>query len=111
MCGDMIYLAENFIQNRFIDGRSGEPFIFDDQVILSLLNFTQRVNIKPEEDMTLKVASKEAYGVNLIMELCDAINNLCAVKSSKVGNYEVLFAAVTKNREYYLKLSYKNSII
>jgi hypothetical protein len=30
MCGDMIYLAENFIQNRFIDGRSGEPFIFDD---------------------------------------------------------------------------------
>lgn len=107
----MIYLAENFIQNRFIDGRSGEPFIFDDQVILSLLNFTQRVNIKPEEDMTLKVASKEAYGVNLIMELCDASNNLCAVKSSKVGNYEVLFAAVSKNREYYLKLSYKNSII
>jgi len=33
------------------------------------------------------------------MELCDA-NNLCAVKSSKVGNYEVLFAAVSKNREY-----------
>jgi hypothetical protein len=52
--------------------------------------------------MVLKVASKEAYGVNLIMELCDTSNNLCAVKSSKVGNYEVLFAAVSKNREYYL---------
>jgi len=50
--------------------------------------------------MILKVASKEAYGVNLIMELCDATNNLCAVKSSKVGNYEVLFAAVSKNRGY-----------
>ena len=72
----MIYLAENFIQNRFIDGRSGEPFVFDDQVILSLLNFTQRVNIKPEEDMTLKVASKEAYGVNLIIELCDFITTV-----------------------------------
>lgn len=61
--------------------------------------------------MVLKVASKEAYGVNLIMELCDSSNNLCAIKSSKVGNYEVLFAAISKSREYYLKLSYKNSII
>jgi len=61
--------------------------------------------------MVLKVASHEAYGVNMEMQLCDATNGMCAVKSSQVGNYEVLFATLTKDRSYHLKFSYKNSII
>ena len=30
MCDDKLYLAENFIQNRFIDGRGGAKFTFDE---------------------------------------------------------------------------------
>ena len=38
MCGDKLYLTEHFFQNRFIAGRKGQKFTFDDQIILSLVN-------------------------------------------------------------------------
>jgi len=70
MCGDKLFLTESFIQSRFIDNRAGQRFNFDDNVIFSLVNATQKIRIAPEEDMLLKMSSKEAYGVNMAMTLC-----------------------------------------
>jgi hypothetical protein len=70
MCGDKLFLTESFIQSRFIDNRAGQRFTFDDNVIFSLINATQKIKIVPEEDMLLKMSSKEAYGVNMAMTLC-----------------------------------------
>jgi hypothetical protein len=41
-------------------------------MVLSLFNTTQKVKINPEEDMIMKVSSKQAYGVNMQMRLCNA---------------------------------------
>lgn len=38
MCGDKLYLSESFLQNRFIENRGGQKFIFDDDIILNLIN-------------------------------------------------------------------------
>lgn len=40
MCGDRLYLTENFIQNRFVDDQNGKQFVFDDEIILNLINAT-----------------------------------------------------------------------
>jgi hypothetical protein len=109
MCGDKLFLTESFIQSRFIDGKAGQRFSFDDMVIFSLMNATQKVRITPEVDMLLKMSSKEAYGVNMAMTLCTEED--CLVASSQVGNTEVLFATLTEGRSYYIQLDYSNSII
>lgn len=109
MCGNKLYLSEQFIQNRFIDHRGGQKFIFDDDIILNLINSSQSVSIVPEADMLLKVSAKEAYGVNLGMSLCQGSD--CSVKSSQSGNIEMLFATVKKGREYKLTLDYSHSIV
>ena len=70
MCGDKLYLNQDFIQNRFIDHRGGQKFIFDDDIILNLVNSTQDITITPEEDMLLKMSAKEAYGVNMGIVMC-----------------------------------------
>jgi hypothetical protein len=109
MCGNKLYLAEQFLQNRFIDQRGGQKFIFDDDIILNLVNSSQQVSIVPEADMLLKVAAKEAYGVNMGMRLCEGQD--CPVKSSTTGNTEQLFATVKKGRAYTLTLDYSHSIV
>ena len=65
MCDDKLYLHENFIQDRFIDGRKGKKFTFDDQVLLNLVQPFQLINIHPEEDMLIKMTSKVQNGVNM----------------------------------------------
>lgn len=65
MCDNKLYVHENFIQDRFIEGRSGAKFTFDEQILLSLVTRSQRINIKPEEDSLIKINSKVAYGVNM----------------------------------------------
>ena len=67
MCGDKLYLAEDFIQNRFIDHKGGQRFTFEDDIIINTINTTHRVRLAPEEDMVLKMSAKEAYGVNMAM--------------------------------------------
>ena len=109
MCDNKLYLHEQFIQSRFIDHRGGQKFIFDDDIILNLVNSSQQVAIVPEADMLLKVTAKEAYGVNLAMSLCQGRE--CPVKSSQIGNTEVLFAKVQKGTEYTLTLDYSHSIV
>ena len=109
MCDDKLFLTESFIQSRFIDNRAGQRFTFDDFVILSLINSTQKVKITPEEDMLLKMSSKEAYGVNMAMTLCTERD--CLVSSTQVGNTEVLFTALTKGKSYHVDLDYSNSMI
>lgn len=109
MCGDKLFLSESFIQNRFIADKAGQRFVFEDDVILGLVNTTQKIKIEPEEDMLLKVSSKQAYGVNLAMRLCD--DHDCHGFSSQTGNTEILYAKAKKGGKYYLELDYSNSII
>jgi len=109
MCGDKLYLTETFIQSRFIDGRGGQKFTFEDNVIFSLVNATQKIRFTPEEDMLLKMSSKEAYGVNMAMTLC--AEHDCFFSSSQVGNTEVLFTTLHKGESYYVQLDFSNSII
>lgn len=109
MCGDKLYLGEQLIQNRFIDHKNGQRFTFDDDVILSFVNTTQKVTIAPEADMVLKMSAKEAYGVNMIMQLCT--NKGCTKSSTRAGNTNVLYATVKKGTSYYIELNYSGSII
>jgi len=109
MCGNKLYLHEWFIQNRFIDHKGGQKFIFEDDIILNLVNSSQPITFTPEETMVLKVAAKEAYGVNMAMTLCERQD--CHVKSSKVGNTEQLYTVVQKDTRYTLTLDYSNSIV
>lgn len=109
MCGDKLYLTESFIQNRFIDGRGGQKFTFEDNVIFSLINATQKIEFRPEEDMLLKMSSKQAYGVNMGMSLCQGRD--CLFSSSQVGNTEMLYTTLSKGEKYYVQLDFSNSII
>lgn len=65
--------------------------------------------LKPEVDSVLKVRIKEAFGVNTAMVLCQ--NEDCLTTSSQVGTNEMLFAALDKNKQYSLELSFANSLI
>lgn len=69
MCDDKLYIHENFIQDRFIDGRHGNKFTFDDQILLNLVQPSQLINIHPEEDMLIKMTSRVANGVNMKMSV------------------------------------------
>jgi hypothetical protein len=109
MCGDKLYLAEEFIQSRFIDRKGGQRFTFEDDIILSLINATQRIRITPEADMVLKMSAKEAYGVNMAMSLCTERG--CIAHSSQTGNTDVLYTTVNKGTSYYVDLDYSNSIV
>jgi hypothetical protein len=99
MCGDKLYLSEWFIQNRFIEGRGGQRFTFDDNIILSLMTPVQKVNIHPEEDMLIKINSKQAFGVNMKIRVCDK-HGKCDLESTRIGNTEILFGVVSKGTEY-----------
>jgi hypothetical protein len=65
--------------------------VFDNDIILNLYNSTQDLKFKPERDMLLKVSSKEAYGVNMAMKICQHNNQDC-ISSDPVGNTEILMA-------------------
>lgn len=78
-------------------------------MVLNLINSTQDVYITPEEDMLIKVSAKEAYGINMAMSICQGSS--CDVKSSKVGNTEMIFAVLKARKEYRLNLDYSHSII
>jgi len=71
MCGDKLFLTERFIQTRFIDKKAGQRFVFEDSILLNVVNGTQHVYLKPEEDMLLRVSSKESHGVNMKMSVCE----------------------------------------
>lgn len=61
--------------------------------------------------MLLKVSSKEAYGVNMKIRLLQARQGTSSAQSQKVGNTEILYAAVKKGQTYHLELDFTNSII
>lgn len=109
MCGDKLYLTDHFFQNRFIEGRAGQKFTFDDDIILSLVNSSQSLKIVPEEDMVIKVSSKEDHGVNMAITLCTEDD--CLVSSTQIGNTEILMTTVSKGKTYFIDLDYTNSII
>ena len=84
MCANKLYLVDSFIQNRFISGRDGLKFVFEDSILLNVVNNTQHVNIEPEQDMVLKVAAKQAYGVNIKMSLCEGLHEESAADDWKL---------------------------
>jgi len=59
--------------------------------------------------MLLKISAKEAYGINMGMTLCQGTD--CSVKSSKVGNTEILFSVLKKGKAYNINLDYSHSIV
>ena len=59
--------------------------------------------------MVLKMSAKEAYGVNMIMQLCTKSG--CTKSSTRAGNTNVLYATVKKGTAYYIELNYSGSII
>lgn len=40
MCSDKLYLVDTFIQHRFIDGRDGKRFVFEEDILLNVVNNT-----------------------------------------------------------------------
>jgi hypothetical protein len=81
MCGDKLFLTESFIQSRFIDHRNGEKFVFDDHILLSLMSTTHTIKIEPEADMLMKVSSKEAYGINMKLQLLQGTEKESHIKA------------------------------
>lgn len=78
-------------------------------MIFSLINATQRIEFRPEEDMLLKMSSKQAYGVNMAMTLCQGQD--CLFSSSQVGNTEMLYTTLNRGETYHVQLDFSNSII
>jgi hypothetical protein len=62
--------------------------------------------MKPEKDMVFKVHSKQAYGINMVMKLCEGYEHECRLVSTKTGNSEVLFAQLKARQEYFLVLEH-----
>ena len=69
-CKHRLFLHENFIQNRFLEGKGGRRFTFDEDMLISFAHNAQKIFLKPEVDMILKVSTKEAYGINMAMKVC-----------------------------------------
>lgn len=117
MCGDKLYLTEQFIQTRFIDKKVGQRFAFEDSILLNIVNGTQRVFLKPEEDMLLRASTKESHGVNMKMSVCErddsaqGMSQACLARSSQVGNHQMVYATLKKGTAYDLILDYTNSIL
>ena len=111
MCDDKLYLHENFIQDRFIDGRKGNKFTFDDQVLLNLVQPFQLINIHPEEDMLIKMTSKVQNGVNMKIIVQHKQQVASDIVSERIGNTEMVYGTLTKGEQYHIKLDYRSSII
>ena len=54
-----MYLMEDFVQSKFIEGQTGQKFSFQDKIIMNLADQKQYIHIKPEMDSTLKVVVRE----------------------------------------------------
>ena len=65
-----MFLLDDFIQTKFIDGESGQKFHFNDKIIMNLYDLKQEIMIQPELDSNLKVVIREAFGVNAMISLC-----------------------------------------
>ena len=65
-----MFLLDDFIQQKFIDGRKGQKFHFSDKIIMNLYDLKQEIMIVPELDSHLKVVVREAFGVNAKVTLC-----------------------------------------
>jgi hypothetical protein len=61
--------------------------------------------------MLMKVSSKEAYGVNMKIQLLHGRESVGSVQSQKVGNTEILYASVKRGQTYHIELDFTNSII
>jgi len=70
--------------------------------------------INAEQASYLKVHAREAFGVNLKMQLCKTLSSgdvKCDAESQQIGNVEVLVADVPKNSKNYIRLTYFDSIL
>lgn len=71
--------------------------------------------LAPEEDSILKVAIREAFGVNAMLSLCEveADGQLdCFHKGHQVGTTEILYSdQLHKGQQYALVIDYSHSVI
>ena len=94
MCDDKLYLNENFIQERFIEGRGGAKFTFDEQILLNLVVPSQKINIHPEHDMLIKITSKVANGVNMKIMIDDKHGASSSIVSKRIGNTAMVYGTL-----------------
>ena len=59
-----MFLMDDFLQTKYIDGQTGQKFHFTDKIIMNLYDLRQVILIVPELDSHLKVVIREAFGVN-----------------------------------------------
>ena len=59
-----MYLAEDYLQLKFIDGQSGQKFHFEDKIIMNLIELKSSYILVPEDDSVIKIVIREAFGVN-----------------------------------------------
>ena len=59
-----MYLAEDYLQLKFIDGQSGQKFHFADKIIMNLIELKSSYILVPEDDSVIKIVIREAFGVN-----------------------------------------------
>jgi len=74
-----------------------------------LVDTVQKLRIKPDETMYIKMRATERDGVNTKISLCDLKE--CFETSSKIGINEYLFGKVEKGKEYFIEMDFTNSII
>jgi len=110
-----MYLMEEFIQQKFIDGQDGQKFHFADKIIMNLIDLKSTFLIVPELRSHLKVVIREAFGVNVQIKLCrsklDGTLD-CFLTGTQVGSTEILFYdAMEQDEKYQIVLDYSHSIL
>jgi hypothetical protein len=110
-------LMDDFIQQKFIDGQSGQKFHFADKIIMNLVDLKSKFIIVPELDSHIKVVIREAYGVNTQIQLCKGSIDQgghadCFLAGEQIGTTEVLyFENLQQDETYSIILDYTSSVL
>jgi hypothetical protein len=64
-----MYLMEDLVQSKFVEGQTGQKFSFSDKIIMNLADLKQYINLAPELDSSIKVVVREQFGVNTQLSL------------------------------------------
>ena len=109
-----MFLMEDFVQSKFIEGQTGQKFSFQDKIIMNLADQKQYIDIVPELDSSLKVVIREQFGVNAQLSLVQKSDRDGAAiqEGRQVGTTEILYVPkVEKGQAVTVKLDYSHSVL
>ena len=109
-----MYLMEDFVQSKFIEGQTGQKFSFQDKIIMNLADQRQHIDILPELDSSLKVVIREQFGVNAQLSLVSASDRdgPAIQEGRQVGTTEILYVPkVAKGQAVTVRLDYSHSVL